>query len=334
MSVKKDIHIHTSVLLQELVDWITIYPDRKNVIVDATLWLAGHAIEILKKMNPWDIFVWFDADERNLHVAKQKLKQIQTETQGELSWRDKEESPGRKTLEEIQIVLIHSNFLHLEEKLAEHDIPTITGIYYDLWVSSVHFDEADRWFSFRMNGPLDMRFDTHTWKTAADILNFYEEADIYKILKEYGEEPYARKIAARTITQRKKKKFVSTDDLTQFLDTEINSHIKTKMRVFQALRIAVNKELENLETSLQQAIKLLETWGNIFAISFHSLEDRIVKQTFKKETRDCICSDIICSCRHEKTLKILTKKPIIPTKTEQQENPRSRSAKARSAVKI
>lgn len=319
MSVKKDSNIHTSVLLTELVDAIDIHPDRKNIIVDCTLWLAGHASEVIKKMNPWDIFVWFDADERNLKIAKQKLKQIQTET---------------KALPGVEVLLIHSNFLNLQEKLWEHNISWITGVYYDLWVSSLHFDEAERWFSFRMNGPLDMRFDTSTGKTAADVLNYYEEKDIYRILKDYGEEPHARKIAARVITQRKKQKFNSTDDVSNFLDTEINKHIKTKMRVFQALRIEVNHELENLENSLQQAIKLLETWGNIFVISFHSLEDRIVKQTLKRETRDCICSDIICTCGHKKSLKLITKKPIIPTKEEQKINSRSRSAKARNAKKI
>lgn len=318
MSVKKDDNIHTSVLLQELVESIEIHADKKNIIVDCTLGLAGHASEIVKKMNPGDIFVWFDADERNLTLAKQKLKQTQIETK----------SPS------VDIVLIHSNFGNLQEKLTEHNIDNITGIYYDLWVSSLHFDEAERWFSFRMEGPLDMRFDTSVWKSAADIINFSEEKDIYQILKEYWEEPHARKIAARIIPARKKRKFQTTKDLTDFLDTEINSHIKTKMRVFQALRIEVNKELEVLEKSLQEAIGLLEKWGHIFAISFHSLEDRIVKQTFKKETRDCICSDIICSCWHKKSLKILTKKPILPTTEEQKENPRSRSAKARLAEKI
>jgi len=141
-----------------------------------------------------------------------------------------------------------------------------------------------------------MRFDTHSGKTAADILNFYEEKDLFQIFKEYGEEPHARKIAARIITARKLKKFRTTTDLNDFLETEINTHIKTKMRVFQALRIEANAELENLKKSLTQAISLLETDGIIFVISFHSLEDRIVKQSFKRETRDCICSDLICKC--------------------------------------
>lgn len=313
MKVKTDANIHTSVLLEELVSAMNISPDKKNIIVDCTLGLAWHASQVIQKMNPDDIFIGFDADERNLKLAAEKLESLQTKT---------------------QIILIHSNFSKLTEKLAEHNIDAITGIYYDLWVSSMHFDQAQRGFSLRLEGPLDMRFDTRSWKTAADILNYYEEKDLFKILKEYGEEPHARKIAARVITARKAKKFITTMDLNDFLDKEINSHIKTKTRVFQALRIEVNGELDTLSLSLEQAIKLLTPDWDIFVISFHSLEDRIVKQLFKKETRDCICKDIICSCHHTKSLKLTHKKPILPSEQEQKINSRSRSAKARHAIKI
>jgi 16S rRNA (cytosine1402-N4)-methyltransferase len=313
MNVKIDTNIHTSVLLEELVSAIDVHPDKKNIIVDCTLWLAGHASQIIQKMNPGDIFVGFDADERNLKLASEKLEALQTKT---------------------QIILIHSNFESLREKLLEHNIESITGIYYDLWVSSMHFDEAERGFSLRLDGPLDMRFDTRSWKTAADILNYSEEKDLLGIFKEYWEEPHCRKIAARVISSRKKRKFQTTTDLTNFLDSEINSHIKTKTRVFQALRIEVNWELDTLRESLSQAIKLLKLDGNIFVISFHSLEDRITKQIFKRETRDCICSDIICQCGHKKSLKLINKKPILPSEQEQKINSRSRSAKARHAQKI
>jgi len=313
MEVKIDKNIHTSVLLDELVNAIEIYSDRQNVIVDATLWLAGHAKSVIQGMNAGDIFIGFDADERNLELAKKRLAALETK---------------------IQIILIHSNFENLTEKLREHNIKSITGIYYDLWVSSLHFDEAERWFSLRLEWPLDMRFDTRSWKTAADVLNYYEERDIFSLLREYGEEPYARKIAARIITARKQKKFVTTTDLCDFLNNEVNSHTKTKTRVFQALRIEVNGELETLKKSLDKAIQILQSGWNIFVISFHSLEDRITKQIFKKETRDCICSDIICTCGHKKSLKLTHKKPILPTQEEQKINSRSRSAKARHAQKI
>ena len=313
MNVKTDTNIHTSVLLNELVSAINIKSDSKNIIVDCTLGLAGHASEVIQKMNPDDIFIGFDADERNLVLASERLEALKTQT---------------------KIILIHSNFTELKEELAKHDIHSVTGIYYDLGVSSMHFDQAERGFSLRLEGPLDMRFDTRAWKTAADVLNYSEEKDLFRIFKEYGEEPHCRKIAARVITARKQKKFVTTTDLTDFLDSEINSHIKTKTRVFQALRIEVNGELDTLKSSLSQAIEILQPDGNIFVISFHSLEDRITKQTLKRETRDCICSDIICQCWHKKSLKLINKKPILPWEEEQKINTRSRSAKARHAQKI
>jgi 16S rRNA (cytosine1402-N4)-methyltransferase len=319
MNVKVDENIHTSVLLEELTQHIDIQSERQNIIVDATLWLAGHACAILRNMNPGDILIGFDADERNLKLAKERLEKTQTQF---------------PSLGEVKIVLIHSNFEFLREKLLEHNISRITGIYYDLGVSSMHLDEAQRWFSLRQDGPLDMRFDARQGKTAADVLNFYEEKDLYTLLKEYGEEPHARKIAAKILDARKKEKFSSTTQLNSFLDREINTHIKTKMRVYQALRIEVNQELETLKKSLKQAVELLESTWDIFVISFHSLEDRIVKQYFKQETRDCICSDIVCQCGHVKSLKITTKKPILPGETEQANNSRSRSAKARHAKKI
>lgn len=148
----------------------------------------------------------------------------------------------------------------------------------------------------RLDGPLDMRFDTRSGKTAADILNYAEEKEIYEILKNYGEEPQSRKITSEIIKQRKIQKFQTTKDLTDFLDTKIHTNIKIKMRVFQALRIEVNKELDTLGKSLEQAVKLLQKDGKIFVISFHSLEDRIVKHFFQKEARDCICQSIICTC--------------------------------------
>lgn len=313
MKVHLDVNTHTSVLLHELVDAIEILSDKQNIIVDATLGLAWHASLMIQKMNPGDIFIGFDADSRNLELAQDKLEKIQTK---------------------VQIILIHSNFEKLELALKNHGIISYTGIYYDLGVSSLHFDEAERWFSLRLDGPLDMRFDTASWKTAADILNYAEEKDLFTILKQYGEEPYSRKIAKEVVVARKSKKFHTTFDLTSFLDTHINTHIKTKMRVFQALRIEVNNELGSLESSLRQAIQLLEKNGNIFVISFHSLEDRIVKQYFKQESKNCICSDIICTCKHEARLKLTHKKPIIPSQEEQRINSRSRSAKARHAQKI
>lgn len=313
MQVRVDKNMHTSVLLEELVSWLSISQTQTNIIIDCTLGLGWHAEKVLSELKAWDIFIGFDADVRNLILAEERLK---------------------KTKSKADIIYIESNFRHLEKELHKRNISSCTGIYYDLWVSSLHFDEALRGFSLRLDGPLDMRFDTSSWRTAAHILNYDEEKDIFSILQSYGEEPHARKIATRVIEARKKKRFETTFELTEFLDKEINTHIKTKMRVFQALRIAVNEELVALEESLLQARKLLTSWGRIAAISFHSLEDRIVKHFLKKYARDGEYDENLRVYKQKKEFYILTKKPILPSMEEQKNNPRSRSAKLRIAEKI
>ncbi|MCT4617520.1 MAG: 16S rRNA (cytosine(1402)-N(4))-methyltransferase RsmH [Candidatus Gracilibacteria bacterium] len=305
---------HISVLYRELVDSIEIFSDKKNIIVDCTLGMAGHAIGVIEKMSEGDIFIGFDADIDNLCLAEKKL--------------EKYAKSG------IKIILINSNYVNLKQELALKGIDKITGIYYDLGLSSLHVDESERGFSFREEGPLDMRFDRTSGKTAADIVNGYTRDDLYKIFRQYGEEPASNKIATAIVNRRKKMgKFVTTTDLVEVIG-EVTRHPKAKTRIFQAIRIEVNKELENLEKSLNNAIELLEKDGKIFVISFHSLEDRITKNILRRESRDCYCSDLICTCKHKKQIKILTKKPIIPSEEEQKMNSRSRSAKARLAVKI
>jgi len=312
MDIKEIEEKHISVLLNELVEAIEIKNGRKNIIVDCTLWMWWHASKIIEKMNKDDIFIWFDADIKNLDLAKVRLDRINNDNK-------------------VKIILINSNFVNLKKELEEEWIDSITWIYYDLWLSSLHLDEADRGFSFMLDGPLDMRLDKSKWKTAAEIVNSYTQAELREIFIKYWEEPWANKIAARIVETRKnKKRFETTSELSEI----IPGLPKTKSRIFQAIRIEVNKELEVIEKSLNDALNLLEKDGKIFVISFHSLEDRITKQIFKRETKDCICDDLICSCGHEKTLKLLNKKPIIPTEEEIIKNPRSRSAKARSAIKI
>jgi len=302
---------HISVLLNELVDSIDIFENKKNIIVDCTLWMWWHASKIIKKMNQWDTFIWFDADIKNLELANIRLKEVNKD-------------------EKVKIILINSNFINLKNELKEKWIDKITWIYYDLWLSSLHLDEADRWFSFMLDWPLDMRLDKSKWKTAADVVNSYTQSELREIFLKYWEEPGSNKISARIVEERKKNKFKTTTDLSNI----IPGLPKVKSRIFQAIRIEVNQELEAIEISLKDAIQLLEKDWKIFVISFHSLEDRITKQIFKKETKDCICNDLICSCKHIKNLKILTKKPILPSEEEIKENPRSRSAKARCAQKI
>ncbi len=305
--------LHIPVLLEELVSSIKIEKNRQNIIVDCTLWLGWHAKKIIEKMNPSDIFIWFDADIRNLKLAKENLEEVN---------------------EKVKKIFINSNFVNLKQELEKIDIDKITWIYYDLWISSLHIDEPERWFSFRFDWPLDMRFDTSTWFPASHIVNTYKEIDIIRIFRDYWEDSASKKIALKIIEKRKTGfRFKTTKELADLID-ETTSFPKTKMRIFQALRIETNKEIENLEKSLKDAINLLQITWTIFVISFHSLEDRVVKNILRNESRDCICSDIICTCKHTKQIQILTKKPILPSNEEIYLNPRSRSAKARSAVKI
>lgn len=300
---------HISVLLNELVDSITIFQNKQNIIVDCTLWLWWHAEKIIKKMNSGDIFIWFDADLQNLSLSKDRLKDINNN---------------------IKLIFINSNFVNIKEELLKLDISYITWVYYDLWLSSMHLDEANRWFSFMLDWPLDMRLDKTQTLTAAKIINWYTASELRNIFLTYWEEPMANKIANNIVKLRKKEKFNTTLDLSNI----IIAWPKVKSRIFQAIRIEVNKELFNIEQSLNDAISLLIKNWKIFVISFHSLEDRIVKHLFKRESKDCICTDLICSCKHTKTVKILTKKPITPTKEEIKINKRSRSAKARLAEKL
>ena len=302
---------HIPVLLNELVDSINIKNSWKNIIVDCTLWMGGHASEIIKKLNPWDTFIWFDADIKNLKLARERLENLEKE-------------------KNVKIYFINSNYWNLSEELNKLWINKITWIYYDLWLSSLHFDEADRWFSFQKEWPLDMRLNKSNWITAAEVLNSYKVEDLRRIFLEYGEEPKSNLISKIIVEKRKKERFENTLDLASIIPWGTD----VKRRIFQAIRIEVNKELENLETSLNQAIQLLDSNWIIFVISFHSLEDRITKNIFKRESKNCICNDLICSCKHKKSLELLNKKPIIPSEQEIKQNPRSRSAKARFGKKI
>lgn len=311
MTEKKIEDRHISVMLDELVESIEIF-DKRNIVVDCTLGMWWHAEQVIKKMWLGDIFVWFDADKQNLELAKKRLSKLNSE---------------------VELKFINSNFVNLKQKLKEIGIEKITWIYYDLWISSLHVDEADRWFSFKLDWPLDMRFDKSSWKKASEIVNFYSEVELKEIFQNYWEEPKSKTIAKAIVEKRKNKKFETTAELSDLIKTVSKDH-KSKNRVFQAIRIETNSELENAEKSISHAIELLETWWKIFVISFHSLEDRLVKNIFRKESKDCLCTDIICSCKHKKQIKIISKKPILPTEEEIKENQRSRSAKARLAEKI
>ncbi|MCK9272103.1 16S rRNA (cytosine(1402)-N(4))-methyltransferase RsmH [Candidatus Gracilibacteria bacterium] len=308
---------HIPVLLNELVDSIEIAGNRQNIVVDCTLGLGGHASKIIGKLNKGDIFVGFDADEDNLKNASLNIgKNI-----GEYI---KEKN--------LKIYLINSNFRNLKSELNKIGIDKVSGIYYDLGVSSVHFDDENKGFSFRGEGILDMRFDRKSGLTAKDIVNSYSENDLYRIFREYGEEKKSKFIIDNILKSRIEKEIKTTKDLLEIIESS-SFDPKSKLRVFQALRIEVNDEFGALKESLQDAVKLLDVGGIISVISFHSLEDRIVKKTFNEFIKTEI-NQITGMNMTQPILEKVHKKPLIPKQNELDSNPRSRSSKLRVLKKI
>ena len=307
---------HIPVLLNELISNIKLN-NEKNVVVDCTLWLAWHAIQIISKMNNWDIFVWFDADKDNLETAKQIIEKN--------VW-DQIKNKNIKTY------FINSNFKNIRNELNKLWIDKVNNIYYDLWVSSVHFDDSSKWFSFREEWPLDMRFDRNSWITAKDFINNHSEFDLYRVFKWYWEEKKAKFIIDEILKQRKIKEISTTKDLLEIIEKS-SFDPKSKTRVFQAIRMEVNDELGSIEKSLREAVDLLEIWWILEVITFHSIEDRLVKKiiaSFIETEKDQITGMDLTKPILEKVFK----KPIEPSLAEIQSNPRSRSAKLRVAKKI
>ena len=294
--------------------------DKNDCIIDCTLGLGGHAKTLIKEvMKGKGTYIAFEQDQRNLEKAKENLKEFDN------------------------VAYIHSNFAFLKEKVEElkQENPElkIQCILYDLGLSSPHIDDAERGFSFQQPGPLDMRFDTSSKAlTAGEIIEQYSEDRLTALFKEYGEERFSKRIASAI---KKQLPINDTAALAQIIRDAAPyrkgvERLRAAARIFQALRIEVNNELEVLKVTLIQALELLEPQGRIIVISYHSLEDRIVKHFFKTASKDCLCPPeiLICECHHKKELEILTKKPIIPTDEEIEENPRSRSAKMRVVQKL
>lgn len=301
--------IHISVLLEESLDHLNLRAGQ--TIVDCTLGLGGHSLEILKKIGSSGHLIVFEQDEENLKEAKKRLKKY-----------------------EKQITYVHDNF----EQFSEYVKEPVDGILFDLGLSSPHVDNPDRGFSFKNDGPLDMRFDKRQKLTAEQVVNKYNEKDLADIIFHYGDERKSRIIARKIIEERKKEPITTTSQLAEIVKSTIKGKSKTHpaTQTFQALRIYVNRELDVLEEALEEAINKLKIDGRIVVISYHSLEDRIVKKKFKYYTQDCICPKelLICQCNFKKKLYILTKKPIIPNGIEAKTNPRARSAKMRVAKRI
>ena len=302
---------HKSILLTECMDGLSIKPD--GIYVDGTLGGGGHSFHILERLGERGRLIGIDQDEDAIKAATKRLEAY-----------------------ENKVTIVRDNYEHFQTILSTLSIPKVDGILLDLGVSSYQFDEADRGFSYRFDAPLDMRMDRRQDFTAKDLLNSYSEAELYRIIRDYGEDKFAKNIAKHIVKEREKKPIETTFELS-----EIISHaIPMKMRVqgghpakktFQAVRIALNRELEVLEESIEEMIKALKPKGRLCIITFHSLEDRIVKKAFRTAEDPCICpKDFpICSCGRKSLGTVISRKAICPTALEMEENPRSKSAKLR-----
>jgi len=306
---------HEPVLLREAIEALSIEPN--GLYVDATLGGGGYTEAIASKLDNGKVFA-FDTDPHALEYAGKRLAKF-----------------------EERVTIIQENFCDLRESLGKYGIEMIDGIVYDLGVSSHQLDTTSVGLSYRVDAPLDMRLDPRLKRNARDIINSSDTEELADIFRNYGEEPFARRIARRITEVRTDKPIERTQELAAIVSRGIREDKKNAVlsRIFQALRIAVNEELENLERSLEEAIEMTNSGGHIVVISYHSLEDRIVKELFRRESAPRAEEGSLQSLRSaidiERARLILkTKKPIIPGQEEQERNPRSRSAKMRVAQKL
>ena len=301
-------------MLEETIEELKIKPD--GIYLDGTLGGAGHSSEIAKRLTNGHLY-GVDQDAAAIEAASERLK----------NYSDR-------------VTIIRNNYCNALEQLAQQDVTEFDGILLDLGVSSYQLDAAERGFSYRYDAPLDMRMDQRQELTASDIVNGYSESELFRIIRDYGEEKFAKNIAKHIVIARGKGKIETTSQL----DEIIHAAIPAKMRVnghpakqtFQAIRIECNQELKVLENSLDEMIKALKPGGRFCIITFHSLEDRIVKSAFKKNENPCTCPPEfpVCVCGKKPLGKVITRKPIIPTDKELEENSRSKSAKLRVFERI
>ena len=303
--------VHKSVLLNETIDGLNIQPD--GIYVDGTLGGGGHAYEVCRRLGDKGSIVGIDQDAAAIEAAGNRLKDF-----------------GEK------VTIVRSNYCDMKSKLHELGIDKVDGIVLDLGVSSYQLDTAERGFSYREDAPLDMRMDTRQKMTARDIVNDYEEMELYRVIRDYGEDKFAKNIAKHIVAARKVKPIETTGELTEIIRASIPMKYQKKSghpakRTFQAIRIELNRELEVLKDSLDDMIDLLNPGGRLCIITFHSLEDRIVKSAFRKSENPCTCpSDFpVCVCGKVSKGSILTRKPILPSEEEMEENSRAKSAKLR-----
>jgi 16S rRNA (cytosine1402-N4)-methyltransferase len=304
---------HTPVLIDQVLTYLINNPS--GIYVDGTVGGGGHSFEILKKLAPKGRLIGIDLDEKALEFANERLKFF-----------------------EKKVILKQGNFSQIKNILSSLDISQVDGILLDLGVSSHQIDTGERGFSYLAAGPLDMRMSAETKTTAEEIINTFSEQDLERIFREFGEERKARYVARAIARERGNNQITTTQQLVKIIEPVIpfQYRIKSLARIFQAIRIAVNKELENLQLFLNQSLDLLKSGGRLVIIAYHSLEDRMVKEFFVSQVNPCKCPPElpVCVCGKQPTIRVLTKKIVQPTEQEISANPRSRSAKLRAAEKI
>ena len=302
---------HVSVLLHETVDGLNVRPD--GTYVDATLGGGGHAYEVCSRLNDKGRFIGIDQDADAIEAAGKRL-----------------EGFGEK------VTIIRSNYRDMKPELQKRGIDSVDGIVLDLGVSSYQLDTAERGFSYRADAPLDMRMDQRQKMTARDIVNGYSETELYRVIRDYGEDRFAKNIAKHIVAERGKHPIETTGQLNEIISHAIPMKIQKtsghpSKRTFQAIRIELNHELDVLRNSLDDMIDMLRPGGRICIITFHSLEDRIVKSAFRRNEDPCICPKNfpVCVCGRTSKGKVITRKPILPSEEEMASNSRSKSAKLR-----
>lgn len=306
-------YTHNSVLLMQSVDALSLSPG--CIAVDGTVGLGGHSEEILKRVRPSGMLIGIDRDKNALLMAKRRLPD--------------------------GFMPVHENFFHIRQVLDENGIKEVDGILLDLGVSSYQLDEPARGFSYQHDAPLDMRMDDTQEGSARDAVNRLSQGELTRILREYGEEKWAARIAQFIVEHRADKPIETTGELVDIIKAAVPKGARRDgphpaKRTFQAIRIFVNDELDGLGQALENAVQCLRPGGRIAVITFHSLEDRIVKQTFMRLANPCTCppGTPVCICGKVPQVKVITRKPILPTEQELEENPRARSAKLRVAERL
>ncbi len=308
---------HKSVLLRETIEYLNVRPD--GAYVDGTLGGGGHAYEVCKRLSGRGKFIGIDQDEDAIKAATRRLSEF-----------------------EDKIQIIRSNYCDMRKVLADINVAKVDGIVLDLGVSSYQLDDPTRGFTYRVeDAPLDMRMDKRQKLTAGEIVNTYSEQELYRIIRDYGEDKFAKNIAKHIVLARQEKEIETTGELTEIIKAAIPAKIRMNgghpsKRTFQAIRIELNRELELLQESLEDMIHLLNPGGRICIITFHSLEDRIVKNIYKKSENPCTCpSDFpVCVCGRKPLGRVVTRKPVVPSEDEIEYNSRSKSAKLRVFERI